>query len=312
MSETFSLPDPADIGERLRSAAEFEPRNLPRLTHMGEAWAAAGADRLNEIAGAPLDVALLEVDTDFAPEAEGEEAATELFAVLSSPRFRTPGYLTVRRAGLDAMIAAFFAAEPTVTAETPREPTDLDRSIVKLAMATVAEAAGPVFEAIADLKLTAGDLIDPSELMAQLGEGSERFVLFRFELRVERITAPFTFAFPASVLAPHRRFLRKAPDAPARDRDESWSDAIKASFAQSDLRMEAVLAKKKVPLRMIAGFKVGDTFPLEVGADSLIAVACEDRPLFRARMGRSRETYVLRIEERIDPAEEFIDDILSD
>lgn len=312
MSPTAPQPDSANIGERLRSAAEFDPRNLPRLTHMGEAWAEAATARLGAIAGAPFDFLLTEVDTDFAPEAESADAAASLFALLSSPRFRTPGYVAAKRSGLDALIAAFFAAEPSNAGDVPRGPTDLDRGVVKLALAAASEAAGPVFEPIADLKLSVGDLIDPPLLVEELGETSDRFVLFRFELRAAGIAAPLAFAFPASFLAPHRRFLRKLPEAPQRDRDESWSEAIKASFAQSDLRLEAVLAKKKVPLRTIAGFKVGDTIPLAIGADSLIAVACENRPLFRARMGRSRDTYVLRIEERIDPAEEFIDDILSD
>lgn len=312
MSQIAPQPDSANIGERLRSAAEFEPRNLPRLAHMGEAWAEAAAVRMDAIAGAPFEFTLLEVDTDFAPDAEGEEAAASLFALLSSPRFRTPGYVAAKRSGLDALIAAFFAAEPSNATGGPREPTDLDRGVLKLALAAVTEAAGPVFEPIADLKLAVGDLIDPLVLTEELGEGGDRFVLFRFELRIQGVVASLAFAIPASFLAPHRRFLRKPPEAPQRDRDESWSEAIKMSFAQSDLRLEAVLAKKKVPLRTIAGFKVGDTIPLDIGANSLIAVACENRPLFRARMGRSRETYVLRIEERIDPAEEFIDDILSD
>ena len=78
----------------------------------------------------------------------------------------------------------------------------------------------------------------------------------------------------------------------------------------SDMRLDAVLARTRVPLATVATLVVGQTIPLDIGALDLIAVECEERPLFRARMGRSRENYVVRIEERIDPAEEFIDGIL--
>ena len=57
---------------------------------------------------------------------------------------------------------------------------------------------------------------------------------------------------------------------------------------------------------------IGQTIVLDATTDSLIIIECEEQRLFRGRMGRSRDSYVVRIEEKIDPTEEFIDDILSD
>nr|WP_246753792.1 FliM/FliN family flagellar motor C-terminal domain-containing protein [Jiella flava] len=117
---------------------------------------------------------------------------------------------------------------------------------------------------------------------------------------------------PLSFFTPHRRFLTDVPKKPAIDIDDAWRKGIEASFAQSDLRVEAVLCKKKIPLSAVARFTVGATVELDVGLTSLIPLECEDRPLFRAQVGRSRDNYVVRVEERIDPEQEFIDDILSD
>ncbi|MEC5291036.1 FliM/FliN family flagellar motor switch protein [Aurantimonas sp. C2-6-R+9] len=312
MSEPRLLSDAEDVGDRLRAAAEFEPGQLPRLRHLAEAWATAATARMTALAGTSFDFTLHDIEADFAPDLDADTASNSLYAVLSSSRFRHPGYVTLNNSGVEALIAALFAAEPSTSDDQPRKPTDLDRGVVKLALTTIAEAADPVFNDIAEFRLSASNLIDPSELAEQLGDPGDRFVLFRFELRVGTLTTTITFGLPSSFFAPHRRFLRELPDVVKLDRDENWSAGIKASFAQSDLRLDAVLAKKKIPLRRIAGFKVGETIELEINAASLIAVECEGRALLRARMGRSGVDYVLRIEERVDPAEEFIDDILSD
>lgn len=310
MSQTEQISG-ADVGERLRNAAEFEPRRLPRLKHMAETWAASAATKISAIAGASLDLTLREVESDFGPELDEAEDDGTMYAPLSSPRFRSPGYAMLDHEALEALISALFAAEPSPPGTPPRTPTDLDRSIVKLGLATIADSALSVFEMIGELRLSVGNIINAAELGEQLAGETDRFILFRFDLTVASLSTTITFALPGALFAPHLRFLREPPKMPPPDREESWSNAIKESFAKSDLRLSAIVTKKKIDLGTIAGFAVGDTIPLDVSANSLIAIECEDQPLFRAHMGRSRDSYVVRIEERIDPAEEFIDDILS-
>jgi len=311
MSQTEQISG-ADVGVRLRNAAEFEPRRLPRLKHMAETWAADAGIKIGAIAGANLDFTLREVEADIAPDLEDEEAAGGMYALISSPRFRSPGYAMLDHEALEALISALFAAEPSPAGSAPRTPTDLDRSIVKLGLATIAEAALNVFEMIGELRLSIGNIVTGAELGENLQGETDRFILFRFDLAVGSLSTTITFALPGALFAPHLRFLREPPKMPPPDREEAWSNAIKESFAKSDLRLSAIVAKKKIDLGSIASFSVGDTIPLNVSADSLIGIECEDQPLFRAHMGRSRDSYVVRIEERIDPAEEFIDDILSD
>ena len=312
MSNVASRTEAGDISQRLRSAAEIDPSRLPRLVQMGESWAEAVTRRLAALAAERPVLSFSAVELDTPPEPHNEGASGEIFALLSSPRFQGSGYAVIARSTIEALISTFFAAEPAPDKVLTREPTELDRGIVLLALDAVVGSAGETFAPLARLELLRGDLVDQKELVARLEDGPARFVQFRFELRVRGMTAPLTVAFPEDFIAPHRRFLAQLPVSAPVDRDEAWSQAIKASFAQSDLRIQALLAKKKVPLSKIAAFQVGATIPLDVDITSLISIECEDRPLFRAKVGRSRDVFVISVEERIDPAQEFIDDILSD
>jgi flagellar motor switch protein FliM len=312
MSNVAPSQEAGDISQRLRSAAEIDPARLPRLVQMSESWAESATIRLASVAAERPALSFSEVELDTPPEPHNDGDSGELAAMLSSPRFQGPGYAVVTRSLVEALISTFFAAEPSPDKVLTREPTELDRGIVMLALDAIVEAAGEIFAPLARLELRRGDLVDQAELATRLEDGPSRFVQFRFELRVRGLTAPLTVAFPEDFIAPHRRFLSQSPADKPVDREETWSEAIKASFSQSDLRIDALLAKKKVPLSKIAAFKVGETIPLDVDITSLIAIACEDRPLFRAKVGRSRDAFVISVEERIDPAQEFIDDILPD
>lgn len=312
MSNVASTRESQLITQRLRSAAEMDPSRLPRLLHMGEVWAERIGGRLAPIAADRPALSVAGVELDLAPEPPEEGSDGALIAMLSSPRFQKPGFAVVARSTIEALISTFFGAEPSPDKQLTREPTELDRAVVVLAIDALVQSANDAFAAIATLDLARGDLIGQSELAARLEDAATRFVQFRFEITVRGLTAPLVVGFPEEFFVPHRRFLAESPDAPPVDRDEAWAQAIRASFSQSDLRLQALLAKKKVPLSTVAAFRVGATIPLDVDIASLIAVECEDRQLFRATVGRSRDSFVISVEERVDPAQEFIDDILSD
>ena len=314
----------ADIRDRLRSAAAIDPRRLPRLARMAEGWAQTMSERFAAVAVDAPTVSFREIEVDGPPEPDGESekgGEADGFACdLSSGRFVVPGWITLGAQGTELLIAALFGAQPE--AEAPlRATSDLDRSLVRLAFGTVAAMASTTFAPLGPLDLTLGDLTSPAAMFAadeddETPSGGDekrsdhRFVFFRFDFAIGGQSVDLSVAFPDGYFAPHRRYLGEMPPARVLDKDESWSKAIEESFAMSDMRLDAVLARTRVPLATVATLVVGQTIPLDIGALDLIAVECEDRPLFRARMGRSRENYVVRIEERIDPAEEFIDGIL--
>ncbi len=319
MSETVQTSAGGDIRERLRKAAVFQPRGLPRLVELAESWAGNAAARLCEIAAEPLTFVYKDMEIEGLPHGASAEdqaseapAATGLHAPLSSRRLARPGWIAVEPDGVELLIAAFFGAELQSDPRS-RAPSKLDRSLVQLFYRTVAKTATVALAELGELPLSVGDLRGPGGLREEEEEEDKTppsFVVFRFEVAVEGLVVPLSVALPESYFMPHRRHLAMRPALRQLDRDEAWSQAIEANFAMSDMRLEVILARKQVSLAMLAGLEVGQSIPLDVGALDLVAVECESQALFNARIGRSRESYVVKIESRIDPAEEFIGGIL--
>ena len=94
--------------------------------------------------------------------------------------------------------------------------------------------------------------------------------------------------------------------------DEGWAREIQEGLSHADLEVRALLDEKQITLGDVARFTLGQTIVLDATMESLIIIECEEQRLFRGRMGVQRDSYVVRIEERVDPTEEFIDDILAD
>ncbi|WAP69548.1 FliM/FliN family flagellar motor switch protein [Jiella pelagia] len=312
MSEVAFQSDPAELRARLKSANELDPARLPRLSHLCDAWTEEMAARVKELTTGSFEIVYQQCDVEPAPDPEDEAVAAMLIAPLLSNRFTKPSFVLADRKLVELVLATFLGCPPSPELAQSRTPSAFDQHFVRLFFAKVMETASKVFQPMASFDLSLGSFVSAAELAETLGEEPETYFLFRFEMAVGDITAPFSLALPKSFLSPHRRFLSGTPERPGIDSDEAWKKGIEASFAQSDLKIQAVLCKKKIPLSQVARFKVGATIELDVGLTSLIPLECEDRPMFRAKVGRSRDSYVVRVEERIDPAQEFIDDILSD
>ena len=313
MSETASIAsDPAEIHARLKTANELDPARLPRLAHICEEWSKDLNTRLSELAPGAMEIAYLECEVEDAPDPDDAALATTLIAPLLSNRFPRPSFVMADRPVVEAVVASMLGCAPSAELAESRETTALDQHFVRLFFAKVLESATKAFKPMAVFDLSLGSFGTPAELAETIGDEPERYVVFKFEIDVSGYQATFSLALGKSFLTPHRRFLSDLPAKPELSSDEAWKKGIEASFAQSDLKIEAVLCKKKIPLSQVARFRVGGTIELDVGLTSLIPLECEDRPMFRAQVGRSRDSYVVRIEERIDPAQEFIDDILSD
>lgn len=303
------------IGAQLRSAAKIEPDRLPRLKLLAIEWASAGAEALNGSYAAPVTIEFLGVSNFTfragAPEIGAAVAAT----VIKSPKWRELGFVLADPTLADTLVEAMFGGTGSAAAGAPRPLTKLDRRFVEIALATMIEAGNPVFEPVAPLALSAERMMS-EDIGVQLDEmlpiESRAFLNIAFRVMVGQHESVMRFSLPERAFAPHRRKLTVVPEVAPLAPDEGWSRDITEGLQHADLEVRALLDEKKISLGEVARFAVGQTIVLDATTDSMIIIECEEQRLFRGRMGRSRDSYVVRIEEKIDPTEEFIDDILSD
>lgn len=304
-----------NIEAQLRSAAKIEPNRLPRLKLLATEWASATATALNELYATPVEIEFLTVSSLAFEAGNANLTAAVSAVVISSPKWRELGFVLADGRLADAVVEAMFGGTGTASASPPRPMTKLDRRFVELALTTLIEAGNPVFEKVAPLGIASGQTLRdaiPLQIEDMLKADNRAFVEMVFRLRVGQRESDIRIALPERAIALHRRPLSVVPETAPLLADESWARDITEGLQLADLQVRALLDEKQITLGDVARFTLGQTIMLDATTDSLIIIECEEQRLFRGRMGRSRDSYVVRIEEKIDPTEEFIDDILSD
>ena len=312
MSNTAAVETTTDIGARLKSASQVEPSRLPRLSLIGEKTAVAAGEDFDRLSINDADVAFLGIEMGPRPEAEDGEGADQLVASFKSRRFARPSFMSVSKSFVESSIQIFFGAAPAREGSPERALTDLDKAVVKMAMQTLLSQFDKALRDVDHAGLSFGSFVEPEQYGDVFGEIDESFIMMRFEVARGETKHVVTLALPNAYVALIRRSLVVMPEPPQPSPDEAWTEAIERNFEKSDLSLEAVLARKKVPLSMVARFRVGQTLALETGVSDAIAIECEGKPLFKAQVGFARESYVVRFEKRIDPTQEFIDGIFAD
>ena len=70
-------------------------------------------------------------------------------------------------------------------------------------------------------------------------------------------------------------------------------------MARSAISVDAVLYEADIPLKQLMRLKIGDTLPLEMKADALVAVRCGNVTLTEGRMGRVGDRVAIRVTKQL-------------
>ena len=303
------------IGERLRSAARIEPDRYPRLKVIGASWAEAASAKLNASYASQLKIEFADL-SNFTFDAKAmEQAETQIALTVRSPKWRETVLVAGGALFADTVAEAAFGGDGRNKPDGNRPLTSVGKFFADNALRAFVETGNAVFADIGAMQMAPDRLVIEeigTRLDALIPADARQFVEFRFEVSIGRCVAALRIAVPEAVLALHKRSLAVIPDNAPSIVDESWTKDLEAGFQKADMRVSALLAEHPTTLGEVATFQIGQTIPLNVTMESLLVLECEGQRLFRGHMGRSRDSYMVRIEESVDPTEEFIDDILAD
>ncbi|WP_193227662.1 FliM/FliN family flagellar motor switch protein [Aureimonas psammosilenae] len=302
------------IEAQIRSASRIEPDKLPRLKLLGDAWADAAAEAFGEFCTSPVEIECLGVSSLVLSKGAPEIGEVAFATVLRSPKWTEIGALLADPAASDIFAEAIFGGVGKGW-RGPRPATALDRRLTEKGLSSFAETANAVFAEIAPLDIRPDVFLSSTiaeELDDLLAKDARGFVVMTFGLKLGDMASTLRAAIPEKAFAMHRRKLAVVPERAAPAVDETWAKNIQEGLQLADLQVRALLDERQITLGEVASFAVGQTIVLDATMESLIVVECEEQRLFRGRIGMTRDAYMVRIEEKIDPTEEFIDDILAD
>ncbi|WP_102958737.1 FliM/FliN family flagellar motor switch protein [Mangrovicella endophytica] len=303
------------VGARIRSAAEIEPSRLPLLRVIAQSWTDAVRAGMETLAISPVTIELAGISSTDFNKTSAMVTDAALGAVAASPKWGENGFILGDTNLVDLVLETFFGGDGSPREASDRSVTELDKSFVELALKTFNKAANRAFADIEEMGLTTRDTASHEigeAIGASLQGSRSRYVCITFELRTGSIKAELRYALPESFVASHRRKLSVMPETSTAVLDEGWQRQIHSGLGHAEMKLTAILGEKTMTLDEVSHLAVGQTLVLSETIESLIRIECEDQGLFRGKVGRSREAFVVSIEDKIDPTEEFIDDILSD
>ena len=134
-------------------------------------------------------------------------------------------------------------------------------------------------------------------LFANIVSPSEIVVVSRFHVELEGGGGDVHVTLPYSMIEPIRELLDAAAQTDRADRDERWTQSLRAQVPGAQVEISSTLTEATLSLRNLMGLKPGDVIPIDM--PRVLDVCVEDVPVFRGTLGVSRGRNAIKISEVI-------------
>jgi flagellar motor switch protein FliM len=268
------------------------------------------AENLRGASALPAQVALQSIETGPAGELLVFLEGASVTGLLHAPKWDARLLAATDRALVFMLIEMLLGgdgSQPAYMAERPF--SKLETKVVGAFFHRMVQALAAAFAPIAATPLAVEACADRLDFDA-IGGRNTQMVVARFRLELQDRAGEFLVAIPRSVFAPMREALSRATPKEATKADPRWSQRIQSEITRTNVAVRAVLDERWITLEEVSSLKVGQVMQLNATPSSRVRVECNDEPLLWCQLGKSNGVYTLRVDEFIDPQQEFLDDIL--
>lgn len=285
---------------------------MPALQTAFERTAALCLGYVRDAADPSPELILMGLETGIAAEVLAQHEDVSIVGTVNAPQWGTRALLSADQACVFTLIELLLGGSGVHTGvpTTDRGFSKIEIGIMRRFFERVAAALETAFAPIAKstfLVEAAGDRLD----LDAIGRKHTPVVVARFRLRVWERTGEILFVVPRGAIENQRQALGRVVSEETKRTDPRWSSQIKDEITRTSVTLSGVLDERLVPLQEIADFKVGEILQLNATAATRVRVECNGEPLLWCELGKSNGAYTLRVQERIDRDQEFVNDILA-
>jgi flagellar motor switch protein FliM len=175
-----------------------------------------------------------------------------------------------------------------------RPYTTIETNIIKRLIDIVLVDAAQAFKPLSPVRFTV-ERLETNPRFAAISRPANAAFLVRLRIDMEDRGGTIEMLLPYATIEPIREVLLQMYVGEKFGRDAIWEGHLATEIAQAAIAIDAVLYETKLPLRQVMNLEVGDTLPLEIKPDSLVAVRCGDVTLTEGRIGRIGDHVAVRI-----------------
>src|SRR5471032_171817 len=162
-----------------------------------------------------------------------------------------------------------------------RPYTTIETNLVKRLVEVVMADAEQAFRPLSPVTFTI-DRLETNPGFAAISRPANATILVRLHIDMEDRGGNIELLLPYATIEPIRPVLMQMFMGEKFGRDPIWEGHFATEVAQAQISVDAVLYEADIPLKQLMKLKVGDTLPLEMRADALVAVRCGNVKIGRA------------------------------
>jgi flagellar motor switch protein FliM len=139
------------------------------------------------------------------------------------------------------------------------------------------------------------DRLETNPRFAAISRPANAAILVKLRIDMEDRGGNIELLLPYATIEPIRPVLLQMFMGEKFGRDPVWEGHFATEIAQAEIAVDAVLYEADMPLKQLMKLKVGDTLPLDIRPDALVAVRCGSTLLSEGRMGRVGDRVAIRV-----------------
>ncbi len=172
--------------------------------------------------------------------------------------------------------------------------TNLVKRLVEVVMADAEQAFRPLSPVTFSI-----DRLETNPRFAAISRPANAAILVRLHIDMEDRGGNIELLLPYATIEPIRPVLMQMFMGEKFGRDPVWEGHFATEVSQAQISVDAVLYEADIPLKQLMRLKIGDTLPLEMKADALVAVRCGNVTLTEGRMGRVGDRVAIRVTKQL-------------
>jgi flagellar motor switch protein FliM len=179
-----------------------------------------------------------------------------------------------------------------------RPYTTIETNLVKRLVEVVLADAEQAFRPLSPITFKI-DRLETNPRFAAITRPANAAILVRLRVDMEDRGGNIELLLPYATIEPIRNVLLQMFMGEKFGRDLVWEGHLATEISQAEIAVDAVLYEANIPLKQLMQLKVGDTLPLDMRADALVAVRCGNVTLTEGRMGRVGDRVAIRVTKQL-------------
>lgn len=175
-----------------------------------------------------------------------------------------------------------------------RPYTTIETNLVKRLVEVILADAEQAFKPLSPVSFTI-DRLETNPRFAAITRPANAAILVRLRIDMEDRGGNVELLLPYATIEPIRDVLLQMFMGEKFGRDPIWEGHLATEIGAAQMGVDAVLYEAEIPLRRLMELRVGDTLPLDVRPDALVAVRCGDVTITEGRMGRVGDRVAIRV-----------------